>query len=619
MSRKRRTLRIIVFLFLTACLLPACALPPPVTPGRVSLQDRGEALYLEGEALYRRQDYQQAWQRYDAYLVGNPQGRFARQARLRQAEIQGLLGNWQGALVRYEALLAEGQAPDVSAQVRYNIGRAYYKLDQLQQASQVLESLTAAELPASVRFSTNALLAEIALRRGQVQNAFVRLRLAAQDLPAGDREWFDYVKTRLVEQATTPELERLVNLYRDSPLCAPLLLRLAQIAQKEGRGAEAQQWLQTLKERYPESPEARQADSLLAPRRALLGCLLPLSGDFADVGRRLRQGMELAAKDSPMELIFKDCPSDQNLCIQGVRALAAYPNLLAFLGPVSSADAESAAKSAQELGIPLIAMSQKAGLTGTGEMVFQMFLMARPQVQRLVGHAANLGLTRFASFAPNAPYGNAFSKLFQEEVSLRGGVLAVQEFYPPGTRDFSLALSPLLSQFHPGTAGSPTFDVLFIPDDAPTVAAVLEQIADHPLGRVQILGTNLVRPSTHQQNLARSLEGVLFADAFFAGDPQPAVQGFVTAFRQRYGAEPDYMAAQGYLAVRLLAKVLETDPAITRAELPRRLQSLSGIPELPWFLGFGPDRQAELALYLLTMKDGKVQQAVPATGAPGKP
>lgn len=614
MGRKKHTRQLIFFLFLMAFLLPACALPPSVTPRRASVQDRGEALYLEAESLYRRRDYQQAYQRYGAYLVSNPQGRYAQQARLREAEIQGLLGNWHEALVRYEALLAQGLTPEVNAQVRYNIGRAYYKLDQHRQASQVLESLTATELPGNVRFSTNALLAEIALKQGQVQSAFVRLRLAAQDLPAGDKEWFEYVKTRLVEGATPTELEHLVKLYRDSPLCAPLLLRLAQVAQKEGRAAEAQQWLQTLQERYPESPEARQAETRLAARRALLGCLLPLSGDFADLGRRLRQGMELAAKESPVELIFKDCPSDQNLCLQGVQALASYPNLLAFLGPLSSGDAESAAKSSQELGIPLIAMSQKTGLTGTRDMIFQVVLTARPQVQRLVSHVMNLGLTRFASFAPNSPYGETYSKLFQEELAIRGGVLVAQEIYPPGTRDFTFALSPLLAGFQPGTEGSPTFDALFIPDDAPTVAAILQQIADQPLRKVKILGTNLVRPAAGQRELARSLEGVLFTDAFFAGDSDAGVQSFVAAFRQRYGGEPDYLAAQGYLVVRLITRVLETDPSITRAELPRRLQSLASIPQLPWFLGFSPDRQAELALYLLTIKDGRVQQAVSKPG-----
>jgi len=587
---------LLLLLLLLGCFplfLAACAPLTPPPAARVS--ERGDALYLEAETLYHRQAYRQAWQLYTAYLKGNPRGRYALKARLREAEILGLLGDWQGALVRYEALLSESLDPTTRAQVQYNLGRAYYKLNQLQQASRVLEGLTAAELPGSLRFSTNALLTEIALKRRQIPTAFVRLRLAYQDLPAGDQEWFDYLRTRLVEEATPAELEHLVNLYRDSPLCAPLLLRLAQLAQKEGRPGDARQWLEILQERYPQSREARYAAQQLAPHRPLLGCLLPLSGNFAALGRRVRQGMELAAQGQPVELVFKDCPRDRKLCVQGVRALSRYPHLLAFVGPLASADAESAARAAQELGIPLISLSQKPGLTQAGDKIFQVSLMARPQIRRLVGYATNLGLRRYGIFSPNSPYGRTYSRLFQEELAGRGGVLVAQEIYPPGTRDFTFALSPLLTKFQPGTAGSPTFEALFVPDDAPTVAAILGQLTGHPLRQVQVLGTNLVRPSPGQQGLAQTLEGVLFVDAFYAGDPNPAVQKFVNAFRRRYGTQPDYLAFQG---------------------LPRRLQTLASLPEIPWFRGFNPDRQAELALYVLTIRNGRVVPAVsPASPA----
>jgi hypothetical protein len=51
--------------------------------------------------------------------------------------------------------------------------------------------------------------------------------------------------------------------------------------------------------------------------------------------------------------------------------------------------------------------------------------------------------------------------------------------------------------------------------------------------------------------------------------------------------------------------------------MPQKLMSLRDIPQLPWFKGFAPDRQAELALYILTIKNGRVEMATsPATGQP---
>jgi branched-chain amino acid transport system substrate-binding protein len=113
------------------------------------------------------------------------------------------------------------------------------------------------------------------------------------------------------------------------------------------------------------------------------------------------------------------------------------------------------------------------------------------------------------------------------------------------------------------------------------------------------------------------LEGILFPDAFFNNDPNPAVQNFVTTYRQHYGTEPEYLAAQGYMVVRLLSHLLEGQTSVDRKDLPQKLMSLRNIPNLPWFRDFAPNRQAELNLYILTIKNGRVEMATsPAAGQP---
>ena len=109
-------------------------------------------------------------------------------------------------------------------------------------------------MPRSLWFSTQALLAEIALKQGNVPQAFNRLRLAAQDLASGDPEWFEDLKTRLLEQATVPELEQLAALYRDNPLSAALLLRLARRAQEAGQTEEAANGWRPSKSASPPAP-----------------------------------------------------------------------------------------------------------------------------------------------------------------------------------------------------------------------------------------------------------------------------------------------------------------------------------------------------------------------------
>lgn len=602
-----------LLLILALAGLPACAaLEAPAPPPARWSQETPDILFQRAESAYRRQHYQVARELFFTYLRRYPQGARATRAQLREAELTGLLGDWPSSLQRYQAILTQTQNYETGLEARFGIGRAYYRMGDYPQALTVLESLTASDLPGPLRFSVNALLAEIALKQGQIEPAFARLRLAHQDLAAGDAEWFEFLKSRLTEQATPEELERLSNLYRDSSLSAALLLRLAQVAEKNGRPDEARRWLNTLKERYPESAEAQATGRRLTPPKVLVGCLVPQTGSYAEPGRRLRQGMELAAQGSSLDLLFKDSPNDPGQAAQAVRDLAQHQHLLAIVGPLTSGDAQAAAQAAQEAGIPLIGFSQKADLTQTGSFIFQAFLTPRAQVRELVRYGLSRGLKRFAVFAPDSTYGRTFSLLLSEELAAQGGEMAARESYPAGTRDFSLALSPLLSAYQIDLQSPPAFEAVFVPDDAPTVAAILSQSADTPLGKVQFLGTNLAHPGATQDQDLKTLEGLVFTDAFFPGNPDPGVQSFITAYRQRFGEAPDYLAAQGYMVVRLLSELVAKEGAVPRTELPLRLLAWKTLPGLPWFMGFTPERLMELRLYLLTIKDGQVR---PATAA----
>jgi branched-chain amino acid transport system substrate-binding protein len=610
--------RKLTVLCLFIALLPACVpLPPPYPSGGQASQVRKDetALFQDAEASYRRQAYRQAYRQYGDYLERYPQGSRAMDARVREAEISGLLGDWQGSLRLNQNILARQPQPEVALRARYGIGRAYFKMGDYQQAVQVLDNLTAAaDLPRSLWFSTQAMMAEIALKQGQVPQAFARLRLAAQDLASGDPEWFEDLKTRLLEQATVAELEQLSALYRDTPLSAALLLRLARLAQDSGQTEEARKWLAILKERFPTSPEAAGADRLVRGGKVAVGCLLPLSGQLSTIGFRVQRGMELAAKGAPVKLIFRDSGADPESAAEIVRELAQDESVVAILGPLSSAVAQSAAAAAQAAAVPLIVLSQKDGVTQTGNWIFQAFLTPRQQVRAVVRQAISLGIRRFAMLYPDSSYGRTFAQHFQEEVAARGAELAGEVQYSSGSQEFGPTLAALGEGLKPQAEGAPAPTALFIPDDAASVAAIAEKLAGTTFKGVQLLGTNLLNNTKATAAQLTALQGAIFPDAFFAGDPNPEVQKFIEAYRQKYGEAPDYLAAQGYVVFRVLARLAESSQALSRMALPQQLLTLKGVPGLPWFQGFNAQREEEASLYLLTITGGSIQMAPAASG-----
>ena len=433
-------------------------------------------------------------------------------------------------------------------------------------------------------------------------------------MASGDPEWFEDLKTCFLEQATASELEQLAALYRDNPLSAALLLRLARLSQDAGQTEEARKWMATLKERFPNSPEAAGAERLVAGGKVVVGCLLPLSGQLSNIGFRVQRGMELAARGASVKLVFRDTRTDPEAAAAITRELAQDESVLAILGPLSSAVAQSAADAAQAAAVPLIALSQKDGLTQTGNWIFQAFLTPRQQVRAVVRQGLSMRIKRFAILYPDSSYGRAFFPEFPGGGSGRGGELAAQVFYSPGSQEFGPTLSALAESLKPEAEGAPAATALFIPDDAAVVAAIAGDSPGTPLKGVQLLGTNLLNNAKVPAAQLTALQGVIFPDAFFAGDPNPEVQKFIAAYRQKYGEEPDYLAAQGYTVFRVMARAAESPQALSRMTLPQQLLTLKGVRASPGSKGLTPSGRRRTSLYLLTITGGSVQMVPPPSG-----
>ena len=135
-----------------------------------------------------------------------------------------------------------------------------------------------------------------------------------------------------------------------------------------------------------------------------------------------------------------------------------------------------------------------------------------------------------------------------------GGELASQAFYSPDSQEFGPTLTELAESLKPQAEGAPATTALFIPDEAAAVAAIAGGLAGTPLKGVQLLGTNLLNSANITPAQLTALQGIIFPDAFYAGDPNPEAQKFIAAYRQQYGEAPDYLAAQGYTVFQVIAR-----------------------------------------------------------------
>ena len=413
-------------------------------------------------------------------------------------------------------------------------------------------------------------------------------------------------------------------------------------------------------EKYPAHENRILAESLIDEikknaffKRYTIGCLLPLSGPYQAFGQRALQGLELAqaqfssqSSNPPLNIIIKDTGADPDKTITALEELY-RDQVAAIIGPIVTS--EIAAREAQQMGIPIITLTQKDNIPEIGDKVFRNFITPKMQVQTLTSFTVeSLGLYRFAILYPDETYGTTFMNLFWDQLLESGGQVVAVESYKPDQTDFSDSIKKLVGLFYeipedlkpveeeladdqeledaetsgqaedqtqvPGARGGAKedepepivdFDAIFIPDSPGKAGQIVPQLAYHDIKDVYILGTNLWHSDSLIKIAQQYVQGAVMPDGFFAASPSPRVQKFVRDFEETYQETPDFIEAIVYDTAMILFNVVSREQIRYRSEIRDELLNLDAFPGVTGLTRFDENGDAQKKLYLLRVKGRK--------------
>jgi ABC-type branched-subunit amino acid transport system substrate-binding protein len=366
------------------------------------------------------------------------------------------------------------------------------------------------------------------------------------------------------------------------------------------------------------------------PESRVLGCLLPLSGSYQAIGQRALRGIELAVSlhnsanpEAPVQVIVKDTASEAETTRLALRELA-HIGVSAVIGPM--VHAEAVVHEAQAVGMPIIAITQKEGVTGVGDHVFRNFITPAAQVRSLVAYAmTRLGVGQAVILYPDEPYGRTFMGLFRDEFNARGGEVLTAVAYSPSVTDFSASIKKLLrfSQKIPKESHSDRdsraasrrsrldekdyqlvfdFQAVFIPDEPGKVGMLVPQLAYHDVKGVHLLGTNLWHSETLIQHAGPYVQGAIMPDAFLADSTESAAGRFVSAFEQTYQAKPGSIEAMAYDTAKILSEVVSRPGVRFRSDVAAALHASEGFPGATGFTRFLPNGDCDKELRILEVR-----------------
>jgi branched-chain amino acid transport system substrate-binding protein len=440
--------------------------------------------------------------------------------------------------------------------------------------------------------------------------------------------------TEIIDNRLSPtQLQEVQFIYQGSPVSGYAAFKVAQFSFEQGDVERSRELISQVMEEFQDQPYYPQVEAFydqikeeLIPERNVIGCILPLSGEHRVYGIRSLHGIELAIHafepdydGMPIKLVVKDSKSSPTEAETAVEDLAHNERVMAIIGPLLSVTSHAAAIKAQELGVPIITLTQREDVAEIGDFVFQNCLTNSQQIQALVSLAMEeVGLSRFAILYPRDLYGMRLTHLFIDEVLRRGGEMMGVQSYDNEQMDFGGQIKQLVGlreekaekeerrkrDFEPIIE----FDALFIPDYSDRIGLIAPQLAYYNVIGVTLLGTSAWNSPQLVSEAGKYVDESLFVDGFFKDSQNPRIQSFIRDFGKTFESDPTILEAQAYDAADLCVQVL------TRQEIYSHRQMRDGLIGVTVFDGvsglssFDAEGKPNKIPFLLTVKKGEIQQ-----------
>jgi branched-chain amino acid transport system substrate-binding protein len=227
---------------------------------------------------------------------------------------------------------------------------------------------------------------------------------------------------------------------------------------------------------------------------------------------------------------------------------------VAVIGEVASGNSTPAAAVFNPAKVPMISPSStNPKVTQIGPYIFRVCFIdpfqgtaaAKFAVQNL--HAKKAAVL----WDQSNQYSVGLVKYFEDSFKSQGGTIVAEKNYGKDDTSFQSQLTNI-------KAANP--DIMYVPGYYGNIGPIAKQAKEIGLNVPLLGGDGWDSPKLLQGagGPGGALEGSYFTDHYSVDNPDPHVQKFIAAYKAKYGAVPDALAALGYDAAGVLAAAIKT-------------------------------------------------------------
>ena len=342
----------------------------------------------------------------------------------------------------------------------------------------------------------------------------------------------------------------------------------------------------------------------LAPPRALVALMVPLSGPYAKMGKQLAQTAQIAAKEAQIHLLLLDTHLHTPAALKARQTALAHPHLAAIVGPVGVQVSRAMIPQAHARQVPMLLIGATKGMERQSPWVWRLRPTAGEYAEAIALEARRQGAGRAAILYPETPFGIEAAIHFGQTFLAKGGTLTAISSYTADTKDWRHPLDVLrgrrarisdtrTTRTTPLAPRVVDFDVLFVPDFHSRIATFLPLmqsvgILPGPGGgggqTVQLLGVPGWQGASlrHTGSLAA---GALYHDPFAGGGAEGEAEEFERLIEEQTGRLPVDLDAEVFDAVVFTGRVAKQafSAGLRGQGLRERVANTLPAPTRPWY------------------------------------
>lgn len=336
-----------------------------------------------------------------------------------------------------------------------------------------------------------------------------------------------------------------------------------------------------------------------------IGVVLPLTGRAATYGERALNGILLAADqlnstmpftDHPIKLIVEDSQSKATHAVSSFRKLVDIDNVPVVVGLLTSDEALSCAPVAEQTKTVLFSPgAASTKLKDAGDYIFRnresTDLQAKAIAKACIEKSGKGGIAVLHANAANAvSYRDSFIKAVED---IGGNVLGVVAFNE-GKTDYRAEIEQLRA-LNPKAVYLAGYDT--------ELGIILKQCKE--VGFAVDFYASAGAVSKKLLEIAKEgAEGLVCATApFEANSRDPHIKAFVSSFEERYGKSPDWLAANSYDAIQILASILKKG-AKTADQIKEGLYATKNFPGVAGITTFDEYGEVIKPITIVIVKNG---------------